>query len=152
MESFAVDVDPAQIVQWLLAEEREGRRDYSIYAARSYLREPPPETAECRLGDEEREDIDQVTVIGMLEIAPFAYADGWTLRIRAEDPLGPRTPEDEPVPLEEEEIDLATLEEEFIRPRRAMIEIEGEARDENAKRRLHRLLHAVETDRHRNSG
>ena len=36
MESFAVDVDPAQIDKWLRAQERAHRRDYSIYAVRSY--------------------------------------------------------------------------------------------------------------------
>ncbi len=152
MKSFPVDVDPAQIVQWLLAEEREGRRDYNIYAARSYSWEPAPDTADFRLGDEEQEDVDQVTAIGHLEIAPPAKGDGWTLRLRAEDALGPRTPEDEPVPSGEEEIDLATFEEQFIRPQRAMMEVEGEARDANAKRRLQRLLQAIETDRHRMSG
>ncbi len=149
MERFAIDLDPTQLVHWLLAEEEEGRLDHNIHAAHSYSWQPAPDTAEFRLGDEEQEDVDQVTLVGHLEIAPFAEGDGWTLRVRAEDSLGPRTPEDEPVPPEEEEIDLATFEEEFIRPKRAMIEIEGEARDENAKRRLQRLLQAIETDRHR---
>lgn len=152
MDSFALDINPAQLIYWLLAEQRKGRLDCNIHAARSYSWEPAPDTAEFRLSDEEREDVDQVTLIGRLEIAPLAGGDKWTLRLRAEDPLGQRTPEDESVSSHEEEIDLETFEEEFIRPQRAMIEVEGEARDVNAKRRLQRLLHAVEIDRHRKSG
>jgi hypothetical protein len=45
------------------------------------------------------------------------------LRIRVEDDIGPRVPEDEPTPGTEEEIDLGAFYEEFIAAGRGVAEI-----------------------------
>jgi hypothetical protein len=70
------------------------------------------------------------------------------LRIRVEDDIGPRVPEDEPTPGTEEEIDLGAFYEEFIAAGRGVVEITAEADGPSAKANLTRLIKAIVTDRH----
>ncbi len=71
----------------------------------------------------------------------------WTLRIRVEDDIGPRLPEDEPVPETEEELDLPTFYEEFIKADRGLAEVSVEAESPAAKAQAKRVLDAILTDR-----
>lgn len=71
------------------------------------------------------------------------------MRIRVEDDIGPRLPEDEPVPDGEEEIDLSTFYQEFIETGRGVAEVSLEAESPAAKGEATRVLDAILTDRHR---
>jgi hypothetical protein len=72
----------------------------------------------------------------------------WTLRVRVADDIGPRTPEEEPVPTEDEEIDLPTFYEEFIAADRGLAEVSAEVEGPTAKANLTRLLDAILENRH----
>jgi len=71
MDTYPVDLDAGQIVRWLLDQQRAGRRMLQLNASRSYLVESIPlaQQQRRRLGDEEMEDLTEVTAVGVLEIA-----------------------------------------------------------------------------------
>ncbi len=95
--------------------------------------------------------LSDVLAVGVLEIRPPAARDGWALRIRVEDRLGPRLPEDEDAPGEEEEIDLATFETEFIQPERGTPEVLLDAEDAHAKARFSQVFKQMLTGGHRSA-
>jgi hypothetical protein len=72
----------------------------------------------------------------------------WTLRVRIEDDVGPRLPEEESVPETEEELDLPTFYEEFIKAERGLAEVSVEVDSPAAKASFNRVLEAILTDRH----
>ena len=90
--------------------------------------------------------------IGVLEVTPSSRSDGWVLRIRVEDRLGPRLPEDEDAPEGEEDIDLATFEAEFIVPERGTAEVSLDAEDAHARSKFNRILKRMLNDSHSAAG
>ena len=101
------------------------------------------------MGDAEGEELSEINEIGLLEVMPRKEPSRWTLRIRVIDDIGPRMPDDEPVPAEDEEIDLETFNEEFIVADRGFTEVSAEAQDRAASADLARLIEAIVTDRHK---
>jgi len=148
MEAYPVDLEARQIVRWLIEEQRRGTLQLNVLATRSYVVEGLEEQESQRLGEED-EDLNDVLAVGLLEIRPPAAKDGWVLRIRVEDRIGPRLPEDEDAPEGEEEIDLATFEAEFFQPERGTAEVLLDAEDAQAKARFTRLLKQMLIDKHR---
>ena len=116
MESYPLDIAAKQVVRWLMDEELAGQRRLQTNATRQYLHEDSPKLEQRRLGDVEREDISEITAVGILEITPPHRADSWLLRLRIEDNFGGRLPDDASASDEPEEIDLATFQETFIVP------------------------------------
>jgi hypothetical protein len=149
VEPVTVDVDAKQIVRWLLKEERSENFDLLVRATRSYEREELTSQEEGRLGDEEGEEISEINEVGLLEVMPRKEPSRWTLRIRVVDEIGPRMPDDEPVPAEDEEIDLETFNEEFIAADRGLTEVSAEVKDRAANADLTHLVEAIVTDRHK---
>ena len=78
------------------------------------------------------------------------HADGWVLRLRVEDRLCSRLPEDEDAPEGEEDIDLATFEAEFIVLERGTAEVSLDAEDAHAK--FNRILKRMLNDSHSAAG
>lgn len=145
METYPLDIAAEQIVAWLLEEERRKRGTFLTTATRAYVSEAVPAGTK-RLGDAERQDLSDVVEVGTLEASqPGA---GWTLRVRIEEPLGDRLPEDEPAPEEAEELDLAAFQQEFFRPERGTAFVELDAEDDAALQRFHGLVNAMRSDRH----
>jgi hypothetical protein len=70
------------------------------------------------------------------------------LRIRIEDSLSDRLPEDEPTPEIEEDIDLAAFNTEFIVPRSGTAFVNVDAQSPEAWKRFRSLLDAMSTNRH----
>ena len=149
MEPYPVDLEAEQLVHWLLDEERRHAHDLLVRATRSFQPSALGAGEEERLGDAEREDLSEITEEGLLEVMPRRRPSLWTLRIRVADDIGPRLPEDEPAPATEEEIDLATFYEEFIKADRGLAEVTAEAESPAAKASLTKLLEAILADRHR---
>jgi hypothetical protein len=149
VESVPVDIEAKQIVRWLLDEERSKAFDLLVSATRSYEREELAPGEEGQLGEAEKDELSEINEVGLLEVMPRKEPGRWTLRIRVTDDIGPRLPDDEPVPDEDEEIDLATFNEEFVVADRGFIEVSAEAQDRAASAELTRLVEAMLTDRHR---
>jgi hypothetical protein len=144
MESYAVDIDPAQVVRWIKAEQERAPSTFRITARRSRQVREIPARQELHLGDEEREDLNEIATIGTLEVAPAHAADGWLLRIIVEDEAGPRITAGETASAAEQQIDLGVFYHEFIRSGRGNADITAEFADPEAKARLAYLLGAIE--------
>ncbi|MBV9287156.1 MAG: hypothetical protein JO288_04925 [Hyphomicrobiales bacterium] len=148
MEPYPVDIDAGQIVRWFLAE-REGPPSRFRFAAwLSRETEALPRRAEFRLGDDEREDLNEVLTVATLEIAPAHVSDGWRLLVVVEDEAGPRISDRERHAVAEHAIDLPAFYRDFIRPGRGSADVTAEAEDPAAQERLSALLDAIEEDRH----
>jgi hypothetical protein len=151
VEPIQVDVEARQIVRWLLKEERVKAFDLLLNVTRSF------ERAELTAGEERQMDdagqeLNEINEVGELEVMPRKEPSRWTLRIRVVDDIGPRMPDDEPVPAEDEEIDVETFNEEFIVADRGFTEVSAETQDRAASAELARLIEAIVTDRHKPAG
>ncbi len=101
-----------------------------------------------RAGIAEDEGLVPVVAVGSLEIEPAGGLEGWTLYVRVEDPLGPRSLEGEEIASGGVDIDLDTFEAEFLPPRQGEVYVWASAESEEAKARLDRFLAAVREGRH----
>ena len=149
VEPVIVDIEARQIVRWLLDEERSKAFDLLVSATRSYEREELAPGEEGQLGEAEGEELSEINEVGLLEVVPRNEPSRWTLRLRVTDDIGPRMPDDEPVPTEDEEIDLATFNEEFVMADRGFSEVSAEAKDRAASAEFTRLVEAIVENRHR---
>lgn len=149
VEQVPVDLEAKQIVRWLLEEQRAGAFDLLVTATRSYERTELSASEAGQIGEAEREELSEINEVGLLEVMPRKEPSRFTLRIRVVDDIGPRMPDDEEVPAEEEEIDLETFNEEFIAADRGLVEVSAETRDRAARAELTRLIKAIITDRHK---
>jgi hypothetical protein len=148
LPAYPVDIAAEQVVRWLLDEQRSGPLPVEIRATRRYVSEPLDRPEDVGLGDDDQADLGDVLAVGILEVSPPPGKNGWVLSIRIEDPLGPRTPEDEPVPEGEEEIDLETFEAEFNAPGRATDEVTLDAETAEARAHFEALFADLLRDRH----
>jgi len=147
METYPVDIDPAQIVRWVKAEQETSPTTFRITAMRSREVQEIPVRRELHLGDEEREDLSEIETVATLEIAPAQTMDGWVLRIIVEDEIGPRISEGQ-TSVAEQQIDLGTFYHQFIRPGRGTAIAVGEFDGAAAKLHLTRVLEAIEKNLH----
>jgi len=141
MQPYPVDIDPEQIVRWVVAEHEVAPSTLKTLARRTTELREIPARREFLLGDEEREDLSEVATIATLEIAPAHAADGWRLTVVVEDEVGPRIPQ-------EEQIDLGTFYKQFIRSGRGSASVTAEVENAAAEARITRLLEAIERNRH----
>jgi len=148
MEPFPVDIDPKQIVHWVIAEHRVSPSSLKTMARRTIEVRQIPARADLHLGDEEREDLSEVATVATLEITPAHPADGWRMTVTVEDEIGPRGPGRGTMVGDDEQIDLETFNGLFIRPERGTATVVAQADDAVAEARLASLLASIETDRH----
>lgn len=144
MESYPVDIDPGQVVRWIKTEHERSPSAFKITARRSREVQDIPVRPVLHLGDEEREDLNEIATVATLEIRPGNGADGWLLRIVVEDEIGPRISDGEMASAAEQQIDLGTFYHEFIRSGRGNANITGEVEGAEAGARLGYLLQSIE--------
>ncbi|HVO91599.1 MAG TPA: hypothetical protein VMT22_02110 [Terriglobales bacterium] len=148
MRTFPVDIDPKQIVRWVIAEHQATPTGVKSLARRTIELRQIPIRSEFHLGDEEREDLSEVAVIATLEITPVHASDGWVLRVEVEDEIGPRGP-DKGLAIEgEQQIDIGSFYGEFIRSGRGTASVTAEVEDSAAEARMAHLLDSIEKNRH----
>ncbi len=151
METYPLDIDPAQVLRWFKRESEVSPATFRIAARRTQELRALPVAKEAHLGDEEREDLSEVATVATLEIAPVHANEGWQLRIIVEDELGPRTLDGSAAD-DEQAIDLGTFDHEFIRRGRGIADVFAEVEGPGGRARLNRLLGAIEKDRHVGDG
>lgn len=151
METFPIEIDPEQIVDWIMAESRLAPHEFRISARRAIETRELPARKELRLGEAERDDLTEVANIGALEIAPAHAAEGWLITVVVEDEFGPRILDQAEVTEEEREIDVAVFYDSFIRPRRGNASAAAEIEGPEAEQHLCRLLKDIELNRHGSS-
>ena len=148
MEPFPVDIDPTQIVRWIIAEHRVTPSSLKIMARRTTEVRQIPAREELHLGDEEREDLSEVATVASLEIAPADPSDGWLMTVVVEDEVGPRGPDRGTMVEDDQQIDLESFYSQFIRPGRGTATVVAQADNAAAEARISRLLASIESDRH----
>jgi hypothetical protein len=148
MPKYPLDIDPGQVVRWIMAEHQATPSRFTITARRAAEVREIPIRRELHLGDEERGDLTEVDTIATLEIAPAHTSEGWRLIVEVEDEAGPRLPEKSELVETEEQIDLRTFYDEFIRPERGVANVFAEVEDDAAEARLTQLLAGIERNQH----
>jgi hypothetical protein len=148
MEPFPVDIDPKQIVRWMIAEHRVTPSSLKIAARRTIEVRQIPAREDLHLGDEEREDLSEVATVATLEIAPAHPSEGWLMTITVEDEIGPRGPGRGTMVEDDEQIDLETFNSLFIRPERGTATVVAQADNTAAAARISSLLASIENNRH----
>ena len=148
METYPVDIDPKQVVRWIMAEHHATPSTFRTTATRATEVREIPARREVHLGDEEREDLSEVATIATLEIAPIHASDGWLLTVTVEDEIGPRAPDKGAATETEQKIDLGTFYNEFIRPERGNANVTAQVEGPLAKTRMTHLLDAIERNQH----
>jgi hypothetical protein len=143
-----IDIDPEQVVRWLMVEWQKGGSGLDVRVSRTNERVPVEPRAEDRLGDEEREDLSDEVTVAKLEVTPTHAGKGWRLVVSAEAELEPFVPDEDFEEKEQAPIDLDTFYLEFVRPGRAAITISAEAETVEAEADLVRLTNAIETNVH----
>ncbi len=151
MESYPLDIEPAQVVCWVKAEREVAPSSFRVTARRSREIREIPLRQEAHLGDQEREELTEVDTVATLELAPMHAGEGWRLSVVVEDEVGPRLSGGDVVETEQQ-IDLGTFYKEFIRPSRGIANVIAEVENEAAKAHVTRLVSAIETNRHAETG
>jgi len=154
MEDFPIDVEPEQLVRWIIAERTGAASRLEIVASCSRETGELPLRKEFRLGDEAREDVSEVVTLATLNIKPLEPSDGWSLTVVVEDDLGSCVSEEDPEAEEgeEQEIDLDTFYDEFLASGRGSVNVVAKVKDATAKQRLSSLLGEIVRDRHSSGG
>jgi hypothetical protein len=142
---YPIDIEPEQIVRWLVAEQRTTPSLFRFEARRGSEVRDIPERADLHLGDEEREDLSEVATTATLEVTPAHKSDGWSLTITVEDDTGSRRSSAE---ASEQPLDLGTFYHQFIRRGRGVATVTAEADGAAAERHLNELLDAILVNRH----
>lgn len=149
MESYPVDIDidPEQIVRWLMVERQRGGTGLDFSAWRLNQRRPIEPSLEDRLGDEEQEDLSDEVTVAQLVIMPTHAGAGWRIVISVEVELEPVVPGEDSED-EREPIDLDTFYLDFIRSGHGTTAVVAEAESTEAEAHLDQLLRAIETNAH----
>ncbi len=148
VESFPVDIDPAQVVRWLMTERAATRSALTTTVNCLTEVRQIPMRSEFHLGDEEREDLSELATVATLEIAPRHEREGWLLTVTVEDEIGPRVLSNGLGPGAEQQIDLGTFYNKFIRPGRGVASVAARADSSSARTKLNYLLSAIERNQH----
>jgi len=146
METYPLDIDPAQVVRWIRQESEAAPSAFRITARRGQEMRELPAGQEARLGDEEREDLSEIATVATLEIAPAHADEGWQLTVVVEDELGPRVADGGSGV--EQTIDLGTFYSAFIRPGRGIANVFAEVEGADARAHVTRLIETIEKNRH----
>jgi hypothetical protein len=149
MESYPVDIDidPEQVVRWLMVERQKTGTGLDIAAWRLNRVRPFEPGAEDRFGDEEREDLSDEVTVAQLMITPTHAGVGWSLVVSVEVERQAIVAGEDSAD-EREPVDLDTFYLDFIRPGRGTARVTAEANSTEAEAHLDQLLHAIETNAH----
>lgn len=148
MQTYPIDIEPEQIVRWIIAERRATPSKFRAVARRTTEARELPTRKELRLGDEERADLSEVATVATLQIAPARPSDGWLMTVVVEDEIGPPMPDETVATEAEQEIDVDAFYDEFIRSSRGNATVVAEVEGRAAKARVTRLLANIERNRH----
>jgi hypothetical protein len=148
VESFPLDIDPGQVVRWLMTERAAAPSALTTTVTCSTEVRQIPARSEFHLGDEEREDLSELATVATLEIAPTHEREGWLLTVTVEDELGPRMLSNCLDLGTERQIDLGTFYNKFIRPGRGVVNIAARADSPSARAKLNYLLSTIERNQH----
>jgi hypothetical protein len=144
MDTYALDIDPRQLVRWLRDEQHAGSSAVRVACTRRTEANRPPADKELHLGDEERENLSEIVTIATLEVHPARPTESWRLAITVEDEVGPGQLSD----AGELALDLDSFYGIFIRSDRGIASVTAEVSGPVGRRHLDEFLHSVESNLH----
>ena len=147
MAEYELDIAADQIVHWLRDEVASKSPRLEIAATREYTADSI-ESFEAA-GVSADTDVASLVTVGTLEVKPAGGKDGWLLRVRVEDVVGPHVPEDESVSDIPEDIDFDGFYDDFVAPDQGTVSVTVTAETPEAKRRFDRIFNDLIRDRHR---
>ena len=142
MEDYELEHPADVVVGWIVQAVKQGRAGLLTNSWREYVVDESfrPET-----GGYEETDVREVTAVGSLEAAPEHRPDSWILRVRVNDDLADRFPEDEEGAEDgPKEISLDQFWNEFIAPGRGEASIWVSASDPGEKAAFDQFLDELE--------
>jgi hypothetical protein len=145
MRNCPIDIEPEQVVRWLIAEQRTAPSKSKVVARRHAETLGLPIATRLRLGDEERADLSETATVVTLRIAPADPGDGWLLSVVVEDEIGSATSDDDEGSEEEQDVDVEGFYVEFLRPGRGDANLFAQSEGPAGKARL---ITDIESDRH----
>lgn len=87
MTKYQLDTAADQTVHRVMDELKSGRQPLEVLATREYSAETGIDLEESDVRQEA--ELASLTTIGVLEVTPMGEENGWLLRVRVEDTLGP---------------------------------------------------------------
>jgi hypothetical protein len=150
MEIYSVDMDPEQVVRWLMVEQRRGSSGLRIEAWRGNEVHPLMDGSAVPLADEDLDDLQDKRAVAILDVSPVRD-EGWHLSISVSEEFttgdedeaqSTETAEDgEPISLEDFYAD-------FLRPGRSTAIIAAEIDGPTGEEHLDRFLASIEANVH----
>lgn len=138
MEEYEVDTPVGEIVRWVREDVRREKPSLLIRATKEYAIESDFDREAFGIGEDE--DVDLVSVHGVLEIQSRAGRKDWTLQLKVDDVVGPRSSGEEPGYDNDDTVSLAAFEEQFLSKGLDEVEITVAAETSLAKARFDRWL------------
>ena len=138
MDEHDVDAPVNAVVGWIRAESARTRPRLLIRASKEYRFEPDFDRDAFGVGADD--DVELVTVRGLLEVQSRTGRKDWTLQLKVEDPLGLRWPGDEDTYEDEESMAFEAFDEQFLATGLGEVEMTVLAESPAARRRFERWL------------
>jgi hypothetical protein len=146
--TYPIDIEPEQIVRWLVAEENATPSLFRFDARCANEVRDIPDRSEYHLGDVEREDLEEVDTVATLEVRPARASEGWTLTVTVEDEAGPGVTGQEAGNNSEQQMDLGAFYRHFIRSGRGIATATANVQTAAGEQHLKEILDAILVDRH----
>ena len=150
MEFYPVDMDPEQVVRWLMIEQRRGSRGLRVEAWRAYEVAPLMDGSAVPLADRDLEDLQDTRTLAILDVSPV-HDEGWRLSISVGEPFTSGDDDEDQaaeVAEEGEPMDLDAFFAEFMRPGRGTAVVSAEIDSSDGEEHLRRFLTSIENNAH----
>ncbi len=150
MEIYSVEMDPEQVVRWLMVERRRGSPGLRIEAWRGCEVQPLMDGSAVPMADEDLDDLQDKRAVAILDVSPV-HDEGWHLSISVSEEF---TSDDEDeaqsaeIADEGEPISLEDFYDDFLRADRGTAIISAEIEGPEGETHLSRLLASIETNVH----
>lgn len=138
MENYEIDAPVEEILRWIAEDATHKTPRLLARASKEYRLETDFDREEFGIGEDE--DVEAVSVRGVLELQSLAGLQDWTLRLKAEDVVGLRTGADENLYQDEYNMDIAAFTEQFLSKGDRGVEVVVAAETPKAKVHFDRWL------------
>lgn len=148
MQDYPIDIEPEQVVRWIIAEHQVAPSKFKVVARRHVETRELPARKELRLGDEERADVSETAIVVTLQIAPAHPKDGWLMTVSSSRTKSVRSAPMKMKRPRKNKTSMSTPSTKNSCAGRGSANVSAEADGPGGKARLTRLINDIERDRH----
>lgn len=139
MEEYEVDAPVGEVVRWVHEDAKRKTPRFLIHASKTYQRESDFDREAFGIG--EYEDVDLVSVHGILEIQSRAGKKNWALQLKVDEVVGVLPSSDEENAYEnQDDMSLAAFEEQFLSKELGEVEVTVAVESSEAKAHFNHWL------------